>query len=96
MQMSDKSIECSLVNLEVSDLSKQNLIELPMVYSTPSLPVSTDTVEMQENVNCWLHLKGIEMKSIESEMLQLKEFKESSEKEKMAVLLQHKQFLDGY
>ena len=39
MQTSNQSIECSLVTLEVSDLSEQNLIELPMVYSTPSLPI---------------------------------------------------------
>ena len=44
MQTSNQSIECSSVNLEVSDLSEQNLVELPMVYSTPSLPVSPDTV----------------------------------------------------
>ncbi|XP_068748895.1 uncharacterized protein [Montipora capricornis] len=43
MQTSSQSIECSLVNLEVWDLIEQNQIELPMVYSTPSLPVSNDT-----------------------------------------------------
>ena len=88
MQTSNQSIECFLVNLEVSDLSEKNLIELPMVYSTPSLPVSNDTVGTQEDVNRWPHLKGIEMQSIESEVglligsdvpqvLQPKEFRES-------------------
>ena len=90
MQTSNQSIECSLVNLEVSDLSEQNLIELPMVYSTPSLPISNDTVGTQEDVNRWPHLKGIEMQSIESEVglligsdapqvLQPKEFRESKD-----------------
>ena len=88
MQMSNQSIECSLVNLEVSELSEKNLIELPMVYSMPSLPVSNDSVGTQEDVNSWPHLKGIEMRSIESEVslligsdapqvLQPKEFRES-------------------
>ena len=90
MQMSNQSIECSLINLEVSDLSEQNLIELPMVYSTPSLPVSTDTVGTQEDVNRWPHLKGVEMQNIKSEVglligsdapqvLQPKEFRKSKD-----------------
>ena len=90
MQTSNQSIECSLVNLEVSDLSEQNLIELPMVYSTPSLPVSTDTVGTQEDVNRWPHLKGVEMQDIKSEVglligsdapqvLQPKEFRKSKD-----------------
>ena len=90
MQTSNQSIECSSVNLEVSDLSEQNLVELPMVYSTPSLPVSPDTVGTQEDVNRWPHLKGIKLQSIESEVglligsdaprvLQPKEFRESKD-----------------
>ena len=67
-QMSNQSIECSLGNLEVSDLREKNLIELPMVYSKRRLPVSSDTVGTQEDVNRWPHLKGIKMESIESEV----------------------------
>ena len=44
MEKSNETIECSLVNLEVSDIGNQNLIELPMVYSRPSLPVSTAAI----------------------------------------------------
>ena len=88
MQTSNEPIECSLVDLEVSDLSDQNPIELPMVYSRPSLPVSTDTVGTQEDVSRWPHLKGIEIQRIEAEIglligsdapqvLQPKEFRES-------------------
>ena len=47
MQTSNEEIECSLVNIEVSDLSDLNSIDLPMVYSRPSLPVSTDTAMFQ-------------------------------------------------
>ena len=36
MQTTNEAIVCSFVNLEVSDLSDHNLIELPMVYSTQS------------------------------------------------------------
>ena len=90
IQTSNQSIKCSLVNLEVPALSEQNMIELPMVYSSPSLPASRYTVGTQDDVNRWQHLKGIKMESIESEVglligsdaplvLQPKEFRESKD-----------------
>ena len=60
MQTSKEPIKCSLVDLEVSDLSDHNLIELWMVYSRPSRPVSTDTIGTQED--------GITIPSIEAEI----------------------------
>ena len=68
MQTSNEEIACSLVNLEVSDLSDLNSIDLPMVYSRPSLPVSTDTIGTQEDVNRWPHLKGVTIPSIDAEI----------------------------
>ena len=68
MGKSNETIECSLVNLEVSDIGNQNLIELPMVYSRPSLPVSTSAIGTQEDVNRWPHLKGIDVPRIEAEI----------------------------
>ena len=66
MGKSNETIECSFVNLEVSDIGNQNLIELPMVYSRPSLPVSTAAIGTQEDVNRWPHLKGIDVPRIEA------------------------------
>ena len=68
MQTANEAIECSLVNLEVSDLSDHNVIELPMVYSRPSLPVSTNAIGTQEDVNRWPHLKGITIPNIKAEI----------------------------
>jgi len=68
MQTTNEAIECSLVNLEVSDLSDHNVIELPKVYSRPSLPVSTDAIGTQEDVNRWPHLKGITVPNIEAQI----------------------------
>ena len=68
MQRTNEAIECSLVNLEVSDLSDLNVIELPMLYSQPSLPVSTNAIGTQEDVNRWPHLKGITVPNIEAEI----------------------------
>ena len=68
MQTTNEAIECSLVNLEVSDLSDLNIIELSMVYSRPSLPVSTNAIGTQEDVDRWPHLKGITVPNIEEEI----------------------------
>ena len=68
MQTVNEPIECSLVNLEVSDLNDSITVDLPMVYSRPSLPVSTDTIGAQEDVNRWPHLNGIKLRSIEAEI----------------------------
>ena len=58
--------ECSLVNLEVSDFSDHNIIELLMAYSRRSLPVSTETTGTQEDVNRWPHLEGITVPGIKA------------------------------
>ncbi|KAK3735155.1 hypothetical protein QZH41_020254, partial [Actinostola sp. cb2023] len=68
MQIANKQIECSLVSLEVTNLSNSNRVKLPMVYSRSSLPVSTDTIGTQEDVDRWPHLKGIKIPSIEAEI----------------------------
>ena len=68
MQRTNEAIECSLINLEVSDLSDLNVIELPMVYSRPIPPVSTNAIGTQEDANRWLHLKGITVPDIEAEI----------------------------
>lgn len=68
MLTTNEAIECSLINLEVSNLSDHNVIELPIVHSRSSLPVSIDTIGSQEDVNCWPHLKGITVPNIKAEL----------------------------
>jgi len=60
--------------IEVSNLRDHNLIELPMVYSRPRLPISTNAIGTQEDVNRWPHLKGITVPNIEAEIGLLKPF----------------------
>ncbi|XP_068724103.1 uncharacterized protein [Montipora capricornis] len=90
LQSTKESVNCSIVNLEVSDLSDSNVVELPNVFSSPSLPVSADTIGNQEDVNRWPHLKGIKIESIRAEIglligsdaphiLQPREFRESKD-----------------
>ena len=68
MGKSNETIECSLVKLEVSGIGDHNLIELPMVYSRPSLPLSTEVIGTQDDVNRWSHLKSNEVPRIEAEI----------------------------
>jgi len=39
LQGENEPIECSIVSLEAFDLSKNNIVQLPKVYSRPSLPI---------------------------------------------------------
>ncbi|CAB3997411.1 PREDICTED: uncharacterized protein LOC107342904 [Paramuricea clavata] len=43
--------QCSLVSLEVSDLSAVNHVDLPVVYSRPSLPISPDAIGKEEDIH---------------------------------------------
>ena len=90
LQSTRESVNCSIVNLEVCDLSDSNVVELPNVFSSPSLPVSVDTIGNQEDVNRWSHLKGIKIESIRADIglligsdaphiLQPREFRESKD-----------------
>ena len=68
MQATNQAIECSVVNLEVLGLNDNKTINLPLVYSRPTLPVSTDTIATQKDVNRWSHLSGIEIPSVDAEI----------------------------
>ena len=68
LQGENTPTECSLVSLEAFDLSEENVVHLPMVYSRPSLPIPPDAIANQEDVNRWPYLKGIELPRIEAEI----------------------------
>ena len=57
----------ALVNLKVSDLSNHNVIELPVVYSRPSPPVSMNAIGTQ-GFSRWPHLTEITVPNIEAEI----------------------------
>ncbi len=61
-------VQCSLVSLEVSDLNATNHVDLPAVYSRPSLPISPDAIGKEEDVHRWPHLKGLSLPEIDSEI----------------------------
>lgn len=68
LQGEKEPIECSLVSLEAFDLSKNNTVQLPKVYSRPSLPIPPEAIAWQEDVDRWPYLKGINISHIDAEI----------------------------
>lgn len=54
--------------MEVFDLEENNFIELPLVFSTPKLPVASESVPRQEDVDRWPHLKGVRVAEINADV----------------------------
>ena len=47
MKKEDSKTDCRIVSLEVLDLGEENLFELPVVFTRPSLLVTTESVANQ-------------------------------------------------
>ena len=67
LQGENEPVECSMNSLLVSDVHQENSVEIPMVYSTPSLPVSRENIPKQD-VTRWPHLKGVTIPQFEAEI----------------------------
>ena len=61
-----KKVKSDLISLEVFDLEENNLVELPVVFSTSTLPVTAADAPNQEEIDKWPHLNGIKLPSIDS------------------------------
>ena len=68
MERESSTRKCGLVQLEVFDLEEENFIELPLVFSTPKLPVASESVPRQEDVDRWPHLKGVTLVEITADV----------------------------
>ena len=90
MERENNTKASSLIPLEVFDLDENNFIELPLVFSTPVLPISSESIPRQEDVDRWSHLKGIRIAELNARVgllighdvpkaLEPKEVKESRE-----------------
>jgi hypothetical protein len=56
--------QCSFVSLEVSDHNAVNHVDIPVVYSRPSLPILPDAIGKEEYTHRWSHLKGLSLPEI--------------------------------
>lgn len=52
--------------MEVLDLREENLVELPVVFTRPKLPVSRDNAADQEDIDRWPHLAGVDIPRIDT------------------------------
>ena len=60
--------KCELVQLDVFDLEEENFIELPLVFSIPKLPLASESVPRQDDVDRWPHLKGVTVAEINADV----------------------------
>ena len=66
MERENSTKRSALVQLEVFDFDENNFIELPLVFSTPKLPIASESIPSQDDVDRWPHLKGIHVTEIEA------------------------------
>ena len=64
----DAKSQSLVVCLEISDLCGNHTIELPNVFSRPSLPVTIDDIPRQTDVDRWAYLNGIHIPHIDAEI----------------------------
>lgn len=57
-----------LTGLEISELERNNFIELPEVYTQDSIPVSRDNIPRQQDIEKWKHLKAIRIPELDTEV----------------------------
>lgn len=67
LESENEPIVCSLVSLEAFHLDQSNAVQLPKVYSRPSLPIPSEAIAKQEDVNRWPYLKGVKIKGSNQE-----------------------------
>ena len=60
--------ESNVVSLEVQNLDETSFAELPMVFSRPKLPVSSDDIPKQEDVERWPYLDGIQIPKLDAQV----------------------------
>ena len=68
MEREDSKTDCRVVALEVQDLDEDHLFELPVVFTRPSLPVTTESVANQQDIEKWRHLSEVKIPNIDADV----------------------------
>lgn len=61
-------VECSVVEIEVFDLDNKNRVDLSKFYSTKNLPIRSECIGRQEDIDPWQHLKGVTIRQINADI----------------------------
>jgi hypothetical protein len=57
-----------VVSLDIFDMEENTCIDLPCVFSRPSLSVSTKDIPRQDDVDRWAHLNGIQVPQVDADV----------------------------
>ena len=68
MEREKSKTDCRVVSLEVLDLDEENLFELPVVFTRPSLPVTTESAANQQDVEWWQYLSEVKIPNIDADV----------------------------
>lgn len=66
MEKENSKTNCQVVSLEVLNLDEENLVELPVVFTRPSLPVTTDSAASQMVIEKWRYLSQVKIPDIDA------------------------------
>lgn len=66
MEKENSKTNCQVVSLEVLDLDEENLVELPVVFTRPSLPVTTESAASQMDIEKWRYLSQVKIPDIDA------------------------------
>ena len=61
----DSKTDCRIVSLEVLDLDEENIFEVPVVFTRPSLPITTESVTNEQDVERWWYLSEVKIPNID-------------------------------
>jgi len=68
MEKENSTTHAHVVSLEVLDLDEDNLVELPVVFTRPKLPVTMENVADQQDIARWDYLAKAEIPKIDADI----------------------------
>lgn len=69
MEKRNSIINSSMIqHLEVSDLDENSLLDLPLIYTTSDIPVTSKDIPIQEDVDQWPHLQGVQLPVVDAQI----------------------------
>ena len=71
LEKKNSETETLIVNLEVSNMSNETVLELPEVYARPHLPININNMGRSEDLNGWEHLRDVEIPKVDADKVTL-------------------------
>ena len=69
LEKKDSLVDSFVVtDLTISDLDENVFIDLPTLYTRPSIPVSREDIPTQDDVDKWPHLSGVHLPKVDAEI----------------------------